>query len=147
MRRILAAMIASVTALLLTATVAPADARDAREATLAAAERTDADSTPVADRAALRLTIRAKIVNGTRLKIWGTAPRWRRKPVLLQRRPLRGGAWKTVDRDRTTLRGAYEFRSAPVPSSSTCRNYVFRTKVKSRRYLPSPVTQDAYHRC
>lgn len=133
MPRILGTLIALVSAAVLALTVAPATADSATT-----------ERTTVA-RAATTLTINAKIINESRLKIWGKAPRWQRKPVLLQRKTVRGGTWKVVERDRTTRRGLYEFSSAPVPDN--CKDFIFRTKVKSPRYNPSPITEQSYSRC
>lgn len=141
MRRIVIALIAMFSAALLTITTTPAGAQDT---TIKGADVAATDDTSA--RAAITLTINAKIINNTRLKIWGKAARWKNKPVLLQRKTARGGVWKVVERDRTTRRGLYEFSSAPVPNNCQKR-YVFRTKVNNRNYRPSPVTRQSYQRC
>ncbi|KAA1428374.1 hypothetical protein [Nocardioides antri] len=132
MHRFIVGLIAMFSAALLAVTAAPADARDTTSIT--SSKDAAASAAENAERGRIRLTIHGEIVNNTRLKINGQARGWRSKPVLLQRKRGLNGAWRVVERDRTTREGRYLFASAPVPRSG---RYYFRTKVKSPRYAPS----------
>lgn len=133
MRRIVIALIAMFSAGLLAVTTAPADARD----TTITSRDTSTTASHAAERGRIPLTIHHEIVNDTRLKVNGQARNWRRKTVLLQRKRGQNGAWRVVERDRTTRQGRYLFGSAPVPGGGA--HYFFRTKVNSPRYAPSRV--------
>ena len=103
MPRILGALVAAISALVLSISTVPAHAQD-----------TSRDHTVTTDRALPQrpVTIWIKQVKATHrgvyVKIGGKATAWANRPVYLQKK--RDGVFRTVDKGRTNDRGQYSFR-------------------------------------
>jgi hypothetical protein len=114
MRRVIVALIAGVTALLLSApTAAPAKA-DVADATVERA----LPARPVS----AKIVVLDRTTRGVKVKITGLAREWKGKPVKLQRRV--GGTWKSIAKDRTNTRTRYNFVRFLTPGT-----YRFRVRV------------------